>query len=548
MRTKQIIVPGYFLLLTGILGSFLAAFLLTPAEQFEESVNLHLLNSLVSAVVLFQGIGVLKIVWNLEAQASENSLPFAWFFLAVQHLMFGFGGLLVSVFSQDYSYENAQGSFSWDKAVLPFLFAHAVAINAGLLGVIVATSGGVRRKRSIQNDSGGSSRWNVWSWNDTRAICYTSLALHSIVWLFLIPINTQLPAVVNYVSYGFSETLNASYVLWGLSWGTCKNRKLFIVYNAYFVLLSMVMGQRGEALIPMVVFAIGFLVSPAGQRWNWRVAVRRAPWAIPVLLFCFWISLASEDMRHNFTRGSVEGAADAFARLESMVSGSNSGIVYTTVGSGDDLNGPFRIGSRLFELSGVDVVSRTPSAVPYWGWSAVDTSVLLTGLLPLKLNTGATYNSDPNAGVLFLQSYGWEYVDPTKWNSMPATIVADAWRRFGWPGVIVVFFCGLWAMAKVSILLRSASWRPAMAIFASAMLAYNVAAYDSDIIYLVDYMLRRALITVGYVVLVYVLSMLFGGLGAGTRWRGIGGRRKVSIRESRAAGVESAALSQHPIG
>jgi hypothetical protein len=508
-RIKRVSTSHTFIFLSSLLGIVVFLYLLTPRTQIEGSVNLHFANSFVAVIVFLQGIFLLKIVWRSELRAGEGSLPFAWTYLAIQHLMFGFGGLLVSIFSQNYIYNNDQGDFSWDQAVLPFLIAHAVSMNVGLWGVLAATRGRGGRRSSAQEYERRTSRWNVWSWDDTRVICYITLALHSIVWLFIVPIHTKLPDSVNYVAYGLAETLNASYVIWGLSWAGCRSKPLFIVYNVFIVMVSMLMGQRGEALVPLVLFGIGYMVSPVGQRWNWRVAVRWAPWALPLILFCFWISLAAEDMRHHFTRGSLESVGDAAARLESMISGNNDDIYYA-VGSGEDLNGPFRIGSRLFELSGMDVISRTPGDVPFWGWNATDTSVLLTGLLPLKLNSNATYNSDPNAGVLFLQTYGWSNVDPSKGNAMPATLVGDSWRRFGWTGIILVYFCALWIMAKVTILFRSSPSRPGMALFSAAMLSYNFVAYDSDMIYLVNSTPRRVLITAAYVGGVLAISTVFG--------------------------------------
>lgn len=509
LPTKRVSTSHFFIFLSSLLGIVVFVYLLTPRGQIEGSVNLHFANSFVASIVFLQGIFLLKVVWRREMRAGEGSLPFAWTYLAIQHLMFGFGGLLVSFFSQNYIYNNDQGDFSWDQAVLPFLIAHAVSMNVGLLGVMAATRLRGSRRSSAQEYERRTSRWNVWTWNDTRIICYITLALHSIVWLFIVPIHTKLPDSVNYVAYGLAETLNASYIMWGLSWAGCKSKPLFIVYNVFIVMVSMLMGQRGEALIPLVLFGIGYIVSPAGQRLNWRMAVKWAPWALPLMLFCFWISLAAEDMRHHFTRGSLEGVGDAAARLESMISGNNDDIYYA-VGSGEDLNGPFRIGSRLFELSGMDVISRTPSDVPFWGWGPTDTSVLLTGLLPLKLNTDATYNSDPNAGVLFLQTYGWSNVDPSKGNAMPATMVGDSWRRFGWTGIILVYFCVLWVMARVTILFRTSPWRPGLALFSAAMLAYNLTAYDSDMIYLVNSTPRRLLITAVYVGGVLALSTVFG--------------------------------------
>jgi hypothetical protein len=518
-RTNRVSTSNSFIFLSSVLGIVVFLYLLTPRAQIEENFNLRVTNSLVAALVLLQGIYVLKVVWKLEMRAGEGSLPFAWTFLAIQHLMFGFGGLLVSISSQNYIYNNDQGDFSWDQAVLPFLIAHAVSMNIGLLGVFAATKVRSVRRSSAQEYERRISRWNVWSWDSTREICCITLAMHCIVWLVLIPIHTRLPDAVNYVSYGLAETLNATYALWGLSWAGCRSKPLFIVYNVFVVMVSMLMGQRGEALIPLVLFGVGYMVSPAGQNWNWRLAVKWAPWAVPLLLFCFWISLAAEDMRHHFTRGSLEGIGDAAARMESMISGNNDDIYYA-VGSGEDLNGLFRIGSRLCELSGMDIISRTPSDVPFWGWTSTDTSVLLTGLLPLRLNSDATYNSDPNAGVLFLQAYGWAYVDPSKGNSMPATMVGDSWRRFGWAGVILVYFCTLWIMAKITILFRTSPWRPGVALFSAGMLAYNFAAYDSDMIYLVNSTPRRVVITAAYVAAVLALSTLFGvGARAGRKTR-----------------------------
>src|SRR5580704_14820153 len=508
-RTHRVSTSNSFIFLTCFLGILFFLYLLVPVSQLGEGLSLRAANSLAAAVVLLQGIFVLRIVWNLEMRAGEGSLPFAWILLAIQHLMFGFGGFLVAFFSGNYLYNNDQGDFSWDRAVLPFLFAHAVSVNVGLLGVFVATRGSRKRKPVIPDLQGRISRWNVWSWDDTRVICFVSLALHSIVWLFIIPIHTRLPASVTDIAYGLAETLNASYVLWGTSWAQCKSKPVFIAYNALLVMISMLMGQRGEALVPSVLFGIGYLTSPAARRWNWRVALRWAPWAVPVLLFGFWISLASEDMRNNFTRGSLDGIGDAAARLQSMIEGNNADIYYA-VGSGEDLNGPFRIGSRLFELSGVDIVSRTPSDIPFWGWTSTDTSVFLTGFLPIKGNADAAFNSDPNAGVLFLQTYGWSNVDPAKGNSMPATLVGDSWRRFGWTGVILVYFCALWGLAKITILLRSGTWRPAIALFSAAMVAYNMNAYDLDMIYLVNSAPRRAVITAAYVGVVLALSTMFG--------------------------------------
>jgi hypothetical protein len=528
MRTTQVSTSVSFIFLTGALGILLVAYLLIPLAEIEATGGLQVANSLAAAVVLFQGILVLRIVWNLEMVAGGGVIPFAGSLLSAQHLMFGLGGMLVALSSRNYFYSNEQGEFSWDRAVLPFLLAHAVALNAGMLGVFVATRGRRRKTPPVLDSSGQIARWNVWSWDDTRTICSVSLAMHGVFWLFLIPLHTRLPDAVNYVSYGFAQSLNAAYVLWGLSWARCRNRQTFIIYTACFVLLTMLLGQRGEALAPLLFFGIGYLASPAGRKWNWRLAVRWLPWAMPLLLFFYWISLASEDMRHVFVRGSLNGVGDAIARVESMLSGDSTGTVYETLGSGEDVNGPFRFGARLFELSGADLVTRTPDAVPYWGWSSDDTTVLMTGFLPLKLNPDAAYNNNPDAGVLFLQRYGWSYVDPTKGNSMPATMVGDAWRRFGWAGVIVAFFCFCWAEAKITVLLRSSPWQPAMAIFSAAFLTYYMTAYDAEMIYLINGVPRRIVITAAYAGVVYVLGEVFGGARARAGARS--GRRTILAR------------------
>jgi hypothetical protein len=459
-------------------------------------LGLRATNILVSTSILVQGAAVLLIMWRLETRV--GSIPFASCYFFFEHLAFGFGGFLVSVFGQNYYYENANGIFPWDAVVIGAVYVHAVAINIGLIGVWLAT-----KRVHVRAISRYSNPWNSWRWEESRYICYGALILHFFLWEVLQRFKL---GFVTYLDQAIIAHTHAAFLLWGLAWNRCRAKWVFLAYAAIYGLLEAIKGARGNFIFPALLFGIGILISDSSRFMKLRTAILWAP--VGILIF---IGITkSEDVRIAFARGEPANFEDAMARIESLTSGNSDALVLTDP-LGQAENAPFRVGSRVFELSAGDVILRTPESVPFWGWTEEDMSIFLTGFLPLKLNSDAAYNSSATAGVLFLQSYGWTQVDPTLGNSMPATMIGDSWRRFGWYGVIGWFFFWSWFLATLTRILRCTPKTVFKTLVATALAANLMVYYDLDMIYASNSLPRSLVTMAGYALILWAWNRMFSG-------------------------------------
>jgi hypothetical protein len=496
MTTRKDFSPKAFFALTTI--GFLA--LVSVLWAIHDSLNPHMTNVVVSLVVFFQGLAALQIVWGLEMDRGGASFPFAWSFLAAQHLSFGVGGVLVSVFDQSYLYSNEQGLFSWEEAILPLLLAHALSINAGLFGTWI----GIHKWQSKRVGNGRvilQERDTLWQWEPLRGACYISLPLHMIIWIFFGLIKDPSPVV--YLIQVLGQCTNATFILWGLVWARCSHvgRWIFIICAGSFGLIEAIEGNRGFFAWPVVLFAMGYLVSTRGRIIGFRTVIK---WS-PLIAILFFGAIKSEDVRTEFSRGAPTDTGEAIDRFAALLGPEEVSPVQGNFSE----NMPFRLGSRLFELSAADVITRTPDDIPFWGWTDEDWSILLTGFVPLKLNPSADYNNDRDAGVLFLQSYGWIYVDPSQGTSMPATLVGDSWRRFGKAGVIMLYVFWSFVLAKMSVILRFRPRHIILTMFGLALAANTVFYYVSDMTYLVSSLPRRMAIMLIYAILIWGVQLLW---------------------------------------
>ena len=459
-----------------------------PAGTFEGLFGPQAVNIAASILVFIHGICALRIMWKLEKRDGHGLIPFAWSYFAVQHLAFGFGGVLLSVFDRDYYYENDHGSFAFGQMFLPLLLLHFASMNIGLAGVWTAT----RRARAYQR--GSRDGWfglRAFSWHRIGPICISCILLHGITWLLVSRV--EMPGALEYVLASLKGSADVGFVLWGLFWRQATSKWLLLAYTGCFALVQIIIGNRAFFMVPVVLFSIGLLSSGFIPKWDMRV-VCKAGFA---LLFLMWIFVKSEDIRNAFDRDDPTSAQEAMMRVLA-IGGRNT--VETPDANGVEENGLFRVGARLYELSAMDVSARTPSVIPFWGWNDEDWSVLTTAILPMKLNPDAGYFSDQRSGCFFLRSYGF-YVDPfaqmgDKATTMPATLLADTWRRFGWPGLILWFAAWSWSLARASVMLRVDRMGLATLIFGSSLLVEVITTYTFDATYLVGSIPRR-LIVVG---------------------------------------------------
>ena len=332
----------------------LTTLLLVPlfiiAQPLESILGVRGVNLYAAPLVFVQGLAVLRVMWRLEKRDGRGTVPFATCFFAVQHMAFGFGGVLVSVFDQDYFYANEQGTYVWSEAVLPLLLVHMVAMTVGLLGVWAATSPGREVWRA--SSRGGWRRPTVLSWDECELICYVAIGLHFITWVVL-P-RAHITGPVAYILTAMAGPLNGMFVLWALLWKQCTSKWVFLTYASAFAVLEMIEGNRSYFMFPVLMFGIGLFLSGAAKdvrkAWNVRRAFKMAPMAVLLL----WGFVKSEDVRNAFSRGTPTDASEAIDRLESLGS-NNADLKIAEDGTGKDMNGPFRVGARLFELSAADV-------------------------------------------------------------------------------------------------------------------------------------------------------------------------------------------------
>jgi hypothetical protein len=432
------------------------------------------------------------------------SFPFAWAFLLAQHFSFGLGGILVSIFDASYSYQNEQGFFSWEDAILPLLLIHSLALNAGLAGVILASPR--TRLAGIANGwREHRKHGSMWQWEQLSGTCFVSLAMHLIIYIFFAPIKE--PSRIVYFVQIFGQCTAATFILWGLVWPTCSRsgKWIFMISAAVFGLIEAIEGNRGIFAWPLVLFAVGDFVSTRGRVLNLRMALK---W-LPLVVILFLGVAKSEDVRVEFSRDTPTDSGEAMARLGALVSSPEESPLADQSGQ----NVFFRLGSRLFELSAADVVTRTPEDIPYWGWTNEDWSVLLNGFLPLKSKSNADFISAQDAAVIFLQDYGWIYVAPSQGSSMPATMVGDSWRRFGWIGVATLFGAWSWMLAKVSLNFRFSPQHLIPLMVGLALAAEIWFDYVSDMISLVNSLPRHIAIMVAYSVVVWGFQLLLSHRG-----------------------------------
>jgi len=456
-----------------------------------DAVGDYVANGIFAVIAFLQGCGALWMLWDLE-MGGRTRVPMAWAYFTTQHIAFGFGGVLVALFNFDYGYSNALGGFSYSDGIIPLITVHIVSLNVGLLGARFGTS---RARPGIQR-----SRERQWDWSEMAPLCYASLAIHGLIWIVLL--NLKLAVVPTYLSGVFSTSATAAFFFWGLAWHKSRMKPVFIVYVTIFTIIEMIGGGRGNYLFPLLLFGLGYSVSPAGRRFRFATLVR---WT-PPLVFLWWSFTITEDLREQFGRGVPLNVADAIGRVTFLAEAPETDTSNGYLDSyGKPINGPFRIGSRLFELSAMNVVEETPGRIPFWGFDDEDWSVLWTGLTPLKLSPDATFNTSETAGVLWLHSYGFTQVDPERGNSMPATILADSWRRWGWPGVVLAYFLLGCILARLTAVLRLDRAKTFWMLPIIGAVAANYAfVYTLDLIYAISTVPRRVAMILAYAGVLYV--------------------------------------------
>jgi hypothetical protein len=461
-------------------------------------------------------------LWQMFKWGRSDGMPlarFAFLYFSIQHIAFGIGGSLIAIFDQDYSYLTLYGYFPYTDGLVHLQLINLISLYAALVGMWFIIAG--RRIISASLHRGPSSLqhdyFNAMVENHEqllRRICYASLAFHAIIiGLQWYAVYSEISDISRYLIQIGAKVAPATFFFLGLWWPQGRRKRwIFATYILLYGLFQLSTGGRAPILYAVFMFLAGLLiVSP-----EWLMRPRRLVIAAVVAALIPWLAVQSEDIRLFYHSREPINLGEWTQRLAMLVGQKQIGVD----NSGAVLLDPetldrtlFRFGARVTEPTALDMVARTPEEFPYWGWSEPDWITLGTSWLPAFFYPDLPKVED--SGVLFLRHYGWA-VNPELGTSMPVTLLADSWRRFGWPGVIAVHFL-LAALLTITSILMGRRFSVQMIVLSGALTYILTFSYTDDILTWVTSLPRKAVAAVAYTALISAICMLISTLRSGVR-------------------------------
>lgn len=458
---------------------------------------------LVALSVNICGLLVLRQMYRRE----RAPLQFCLTYFTLQHLMYGFGGLLLALADRGYLYNNAHGSFAWVGGLPRLQVLHLVSLSAALAGTRVGVFLFRRSVVGPSADVGQAMQRIVWRAGPLlRRLCYVSLFAHAaLIFLQWYSSYAGVQGLPAYVVATLAPVAGVSFFFWGLWWRDAgQERGVFLVWLSLFIITQMASGGRAPALFSVLLFAYGtFLVSTQG---SWQIRPRHIVRGIIGMLLIGWLMVVSDDLRSSYANRKPQNAQEWVERIGGLFSFHRS----IGIASGGQIFGyevspferaTFHFASRIVDLSTLDVIARTPEQVPYAGWQAELWSVLATNWLPGFFFPDVF--SSQEWGPTVLRRYGWYIqIEGERTTSMPLTMLADSWRRFGWIGIIGFNFAlallwtrlSLWSATRLTGRRFHIRWF----IINSSLLTAFATLYFFDPISLLINLPRRFVLISGY--------------------------------------------------
>ncbi|MCR4348022.1 MAG: hypothetical protein NUV55_12605 [Sulfuricaulis sp.] len=476
-----------------------------------------MINIVVALISFFLGLIPL---WQMYIWERSGGVPLARFtlvYFSIQHIAFGVGGSLIAIFDQNYTYLTLYGYFPYADGLARLQLINLIALYAALAGMWAIIVGRRTIGASLPGCSSGHlhdhlSAMPASQVQSLRMVCYVSLVFHMLIvssqWYFTYS-GTPTTDISRYLIQIGAKVAPVTFFILGLWWPHGhRERWIFVTYFLVYGILQLATGGRAPVLFAEFMFYAGLLMASP----KWLMHPRRFVVAAIVALLIPWLAVKSEDVRLLYHSRVPAGVGDMYQRVVTLVGPKQIGVD----DSGAVLYNPetlgrtiFRFGARITELSALDIVARTPEKFPYWSWSEADWLKLGWGWLPAFLIPDLP--KDENSGVLFLRHYGWA-VDPERGHSMPVTLLADSWRRFGWPGVIAVHFFLAAFLTTISTLM-SRRFSVQMIVLSSALLYILTISYTDDILTWVTSLPRKAVVVLAYTALISAIC-----LPMSTRW------------------------------
>jgi hypothetical protein len=451
---------------------------------------------LVASLSFLLGLIALHGMFAWERRASAPVLVWTFTYFAPQHLAFGFGGLLVALFGQDWTYATLQGNFYYADGLVRFALAHLLALWAGVAGLaaaIMLQRFRLGRPPTTARTRSQEVRHGTLGISDAllQKICWASLGVHAgliglqYLWAFY----PAAPLVRYWVDALARDAAPATFFLWGIWLAKARRgRVLFASYLCLYSLVVLATSGRGPILQAVLLFSLGYLIGP-GRR---QLRPRAIGAAVLLALALVWLFVGSgEVIRITGARGGTE-LSNLRSRIALLIEGwrsipDQSGLFTYVAG---------RVGTRLVETYSFDVVARTPEWVPYSGWIAEDWDTLRYGWLPVFL-----FPSLPppeNDGPAIFRAYGVYFPPGETPGGIPVTVLADSFRRFGWSGVAAVHFGVAVLLGGLSAQLARRRFSAQRLLFVGAVMTIVSNLYTTTVLSLIVAMPRRLLIALFY--------------------------------------------------
>ena len=480
-----------------------------------------MINILVSLISLLLGLIPLWQMYIWERSGGVSLARFTLVYFSTQHVAFGVGGSLIAIFDQNYTYLTLYGYFPYADGLVRLQLINLISLYAALAGMWAIIAG----RRTIGAPLPGCSSGHLHDHlsampasqeQSLRMVCYVSLVFHMLIvssqWYFTYS-GTPTTDISRYLIQIGAKVAPMTFLILGLWWPHGhRERWIFATYFLVYGIFQLATGGRAPVLFAELMFYAGLLIASP----KWLMHPRRFVVAAIVALLIPWLAVKSEDVRLLYHSRVPSGVGDMYQRVITLVGPKQIGVddVGTVLHNPETLGRTiFRFGARIAELSALDVVARTPEKFPYWSWSEADWLKLSWGWLPAFLIPDLP--KDENSGVLFLRHYGWA-VDPERGHSMPVTLLADSWRRFGWPGVIAVHFLLAAFLTTISTLMGR-RFSVQMIVLSGALLYILTISYTDDILTWVTSLPRKVLAALAYTALISAICLLMSARRSGVR-------------------------------
>lgn len=201
--------------------------------------------------------------------------------------------------------------------------------------------------------------------------------------------------------------------------------------------LNSLTGGRGAVIIPFMLCVTGALFSPVGWRPLAKLCVPLLPLFIAMIIVIGWVRDSPV-----FAGGSVKDKLTAIGQV--LREGSPDTGAYQ--------DPYYLLFSRLFEPSAQVVIDDDTDSDIHWGWANFDRLMFVfvpQFAYPAKLPV-------TDSAERLVNFHGYQYSAYTAW---PLTFLADAYERFGIPGVIGFHFAAGIILVLVGPLLLAARWQ-----------------------------------------------------------------------------------------